>query len=168
MIKRSSVTLFATGMLSVFAASALAQESGISVLAYGSLKSNVGPDMELRVNGNVIGHVEVRSTTPKTYTFPGVSVPAGAKVDVVYKNDAAKSQTSPEDRNLYVSSLTVNGATIAANAPGVVFDRGAGSLAFDGIDVIPGQSGLYWNGALRFVAGAPAAVNAANLSHTVS
>ncbi|PPD16504.1 MAG: hypothetical protein CTY25_00720, partial [Methylobacterium sp.] len=44
------------------------------------------------------------------------------------------------------------GQTLAPNATGVTLDRGAGTRAFDGIDVIPGQRGVYWNGALRFTA----------------
>jgi|GEM_PF-6900545 len=38
----------------------------------------------------------------------------------------------------------------------MVYDRGAGSAAYDGLDVIAGQQGMLWNGAPRFVVGASA------------
>lgn len=58
--------------------------------------------------------------------------------------------TSPEDRNLIVQSLRVDATTLLPASPGVTYDRGTGSAAFDGIDVIAGQNGMWWNGALRF------------------
>ena len=126
---------------------ALAQSSGITVRAWATLAANVGPQMELRVNGTLVGSTEVRAGSYQNYSFPAVSVPAGAKVEVVFNNDAFASDG---DRNLFVESISVNGSTIAATASGVVFDRGPGPQAFDGVDVMPGLTTLYWNGALRF------------------
>jgi len=76
-------------------------------------------------------------------------VPAGARVDVVFTNDATAGS---EDRNLYVDSLTVNGATLLPDSPGVTLDIGSGAAASDGVNVIPGRSGILWSAALRFFA----------------
>ena len=62
------------------------------------------------------------------------------------------SPSSTEDRNLYVESLIVNGATLLPTHPGVTLDRGGGAAAFDGINVIAGRSDILWSGALRFFA----------------
>jgi predicted xylan-binding protein with Ca-dependent carbohydrate-binding module/uncharacterized protein DUF1996 len=119
--------------------------SSVTVLARASLASNVGAQMEVRVNGQVIGSVEVRSTSFQEYTF---STPApvsnGARIDVVFTNDA---YTGAEDRNLYVKSVTIDGKVTASTASGVTYDRGA----LDGIDVVPGQEDLLVNGGLRFI-----------------
>jgi hypothetical protein len=131
-----------------------AGQTAVTVRARGNLARDVGPLMELRVNGEVVASAEVRATAYEDHRFTVPAIAAGAKVDVVFNNDL---MSGGEDRNLYVESITLNGATIAANAAGVTFDRGAGALAFDGKDVLPGLRTLYWNGALRFTAGAPAA-----------
>ncbi|XVJ68369.1 MAG: hypothetical protein HEQ39_00995 [Rhizobacter sp.] len=132
------------------ATGAAAQTAGaLTVRAWATLAANVGPQMEVRVNGALVGSTEVRATGYQNYSFPGLSVPTGAKLELVFNNDAFAGDG---DRNLFVESITVNGTTIASDAPGVVFDRGAGALAFDNADVLPGLSTLYWNGALRFTA----------------
>jgi hypothetical protein len=77
------------------------------------------------------------------------AVNPGARVDVVFTNDGSNGT---EDRNLYVDSLTVNGATLLPTSPGVTVDLGSGAAAFDGINVISGRSGILWNAALRFFA----------------
>jgi glucose/arabinose dehydrogenase len=139
-------TLYWSGALR-FTLTAPQPNTGISVRASANLAGNVGPLMEVRVNGVVVGSSEVRSDSYQNYDFSAVNVPAGAAIDVVFTNDAF---VSGEDRNLYVASITVGGVTTPANAPGVTFDRGFGAAAFDGVDVLPGLSTIYWSGALRF------------------
>ncbi|MFM2449461.1 MAG: hypothetical protein RIS44_1911 [Pseudomonadota bacterium] len=140
--------LAVVGCLVLAATGAAAQTAGtLTVRAWATLAANVGPQMEVSINGALVGSTEVRATNYQNYTFPGMSVPAGAKLELVFNNDAFASDG---DRNLFVESITVNGTTIASDAPGVVFDRGAGAQAFDNADVLPGLSTLYWNGALRF------------------
>ena len=122
----------------------------LTVRAHGTLAANVGPLMQLLVAGSSMGTVEVRSTTAADYVFPlPAPVSPGARVDVVFINDGANGT---EDRNLYVDSLTVNGATLLPTDPGVTVDRGSGAAAFDGLNVISGRSGILWNAALRFFA----------------
>jgi len=67
----------------------------------------------------------------------------------VFTNDGANGT---EDRNLYVDSLSVNGATLLPTSPGVTVDIGTGAAAFDGINVLPGRTDILWNAALRFFA----------------
>jgi hypothetical protein len=122
----------------------------LTVRAHASLAANVGPLMQVLVAGAAVGMVEVRSTTAADYVFAlPAAVSPGARVDVVFTNDGANGT---EDRNLYVDSLVVNGATLLPTSPGVTVDIGSGAAAFDGINVIPGRSGILWNAALRFFA----------------
>ena len=139
-------TLYWSGALR-FTLTAPQPTTGLSVRASANLAGNVGPTMEVRVNGVVVASAEVRSESYQNYDFSTVSVPAGATIDVVFTNDAL---INGEDRNLFVASITVDAVTTPANAPGVTFDRGFGAAAFDGVDVMPGLSTLYWSGALRF------------------
>lgn len=124
------------------------------VRARASLAGNAGALMEIRVNGVLVADTEVRETAYKDYRFTVPSIANGDKVDVVFTNDGT---VNGEDRNLFVESITVNGTTIAATAPGVTLDRGTGAKAFDGLDVLPGQRSLLWNAALRFAVGAGSA-----------
>jgi Domain of unknown function (DUF1996)/Ca-dependent carbohydrate-binding module xylan-binding len=127
----------------------------ITVRARADMAANVGATMALRVNGALIDAKEVRDTTWQNYTFTTPDLAAGARIDVMFTNDL---YANGQDRNLYVESITVNGVTTAATAPGVTFDAGFGAAAFDGQGVMAGRTGLYWNGALRFtLAGAPGA-----------
>ncbi|HEU5296121.1 MAG TPA: S8 family serine peptidase, partial [Burkholderiaceae bacterium] len=122
----------------------------ITVRAHATLAANVGPLMQVLVAGATVGTVEVRSATPADHVFAlPAAVSPGARVDVVFTNDGA---SGTEDRNLFVDSLTVNGATLLPTDPGVTVDLGSGAAAFDGINVIPGRSGILWNAALRFFA----------------
>lgn len=118
----------------------------LTVRASGTLAVNVGPRMEVRVNGESVGVVEVRSQTLASYRFPVTSLPAGAEVDIVFTNDGS---TSTEDRNLYVASIDDGMTTVQASAPIVRYDKGKGLLAFDGVDVVAGRENMAWNGALR-------------------
>ncbi len=128
------------------------------VKARGVLAGGVGPTIEIRVNGLLVATTEVRSATLQDYSYSVVGLGAGSAVDVVYTNDAVAGGV---DRNLWVNSITVGGVSYASTSSGVVFDRGSGSAAFDGVDTIPGQEGLFWNGALRFqIPGGTAAATA--------
>lgn len=120
----------------------------IVIKAKASLVGDVGAIMELRINSELVGSVEVRSTTWADYAFD-VALPIGnnVKLDVSFVNDAV---IAGQDRNLYVSEVSVGSHVMKPGDAGVTLDRGAGVGAFDGANVIAGQSGVYWNGALRF------------------
>lgn len=118
----------------------------VVVKAKGSLSAGVGPVMELRINGLAVGRIEVRSNTMSRYVFKvTTAIAPGAKIDVVFTNDAV---INGQDRNLWVESLELLGQTLRPTDPGVTYDRGP----LDGQNVIPGQTAMLWSGALRFTA----------------
>jgi uncharacterized protein (DUF1800 family) len=102
--------------------------------------------MKVLVDGTSIGTVAVRGGEFADYTFSAPSLRAGAAVDVVFASPAVMG----EERSLFVAYVS-DGAntTVLPAAADAVFDRGEGSAAFDGNDLLPGQSELWWAGALR-------------------
>lgn len=116
------------------------------VRARGSLAGGIGPQMVVRVDGNTIGTVDVTSTDFASYSFAVPTLAAGAKVDVIFTNDAV---INGEDRNLYVAYVAQGSQVLMPTATNALYDRGAGAKAFDGLDTIPGQTGMAWGGALR-------------------
>jgi uncharacterized protein (DUF1800 family) len=116
--------------------------------------------MSVRVNGVQVGAFEVRSTVPQDYVVALNTVAAGAKVEVVYSNDAI---VGSEDRNLFVSYISDGSSFVAPSQSGVVYDAGSGPAAFDGLNVSPGKEAMYVDGALRFTWPAKASVNARRL-----
>ena len=118
----------------------------LTVHARGSLAGNVGPVVQLHVDGVIVGTAEVRSATFTDYTFSTPPLQPGSKVDVVFTNDAL---INGDDRNLYIAYLVAGNTSVLPSAPGAVIDRGAGAAAFDGTSVIAGQDGIYGDGALR-------------------
>lgn len=118
----------------------------IIVRAHGSLAGNVGPVMELRVDGTVVGRVEVRATTPTDYTFNTPTLAVGSKVDVAFVNDEA---INGADRNLFVAHISSGLTYIVPKEVGVIFDAGGGVAAYDGQNTGPGQEAMWGSGALR-------------------
>ncbi len=129
------------------------------VRARGTLAANVGPLMQVRVNGVVIRTVEVRSVDQADYSFTVPAIVTGSKIDVAFTNDAV---INGQDRNLYVSYLQAGGSIVMPIAAGTLLDSGTGAAAFDGLNISPGRTDLYSNGALRF--NWPASSTPANLS----
>ena len=119
----------------------------LTVRASGSLASNVGPIMQLHIDGSVVGSTEVRSSQPIDYRFAVPPMRPGSKVDVVFANDGV---VAGADRNLFVSYLISGETVISSDAPGVVYDRGTGTAALDGVKQQAGQRSMFWGGALRF------------------
>jgi hypothetical protein len=118
------------------------------VRARATLAANVGAMTQVRVNGAVVGSREIRATALADHAFTlSSAVPAGARVDVVFTNDG--SDSAGHDRNLYVDSVRVNGATLRPSDAGATLDIGTGSAAFDGVDVVDGRGDMVRNAALR-------------------
>jgi uncharacterized protein (DUF1800 family) len=146
--------LFTPLALALVATTAAAQTSppgtsgnALTVRARATLYNNVGPVMALRINGTQVSTTEVKSATYADHTFQlAAPLAAGAKIDVVFTNDAGGGGA---DRNLYVAYLKAGSTTLLPSTPGTTYDRGAGTKAFDGLDVIAGQGEMYWSGALR-------------------
>lgn len=133
----------------------------LTVRARGSLAANIGPIMQVRVDGMVIGMVEVSNTDWADYTFSAPTLQAGSSVDVVYSNDIYISST--EDRNLHVAYVSDGETVVLSNTPAATIDYGKGSAAFDGLNVIAGQVGIWGDGALRLTWPAPTVVSPALL-----
>ncbi|HYD30242.1 MAG TPA: carbohydrate-binding domain-containing protein [Azospirillaceae bacterium] len=124
-------------------ASATTARNDIAITAWGQPAAGVWPHVTLRVDGKKVGEAMVSSTSPKTYTFPVDLDPTqGHRIQVHYDNDAVLPDG---DRNLFVRSIQANGKAIPANDPSVSYDRGA----LDGRQVTPGQTAMYWWGALN-------------------
>jgi hypothetical protein len=128
----------------------------LTVRARGATAGGVAPQMQVLVGGASLGSVEVGSADYRDYVFAlNGAVAAGTRIDVVFANDG---NVGGEDRNLYVDSLKVNGATLRPTDAGVTVDIGRGAAAFDGANVVPGRSDLLWSAALRFKAPAESLV----------
>jgi Ca2+-binding RTX toxin-like protein len=125
----------------------------ITVRARGTLAGDVGPQMELWLDGVKLASTEVRASDYTDYTFD-VDMPDGAldRLDIVFANDAV---IAGQDRNLFIESVSAAGQTFLPNGSGVTYDKGNGSSAFDGLNVIAGQSTMAWGGALRFTLSTP-------------
>lgn len=119
----------------------------ITIRAKGEVFENVWPQMSLWVNGSVRQTWNVTSTVWANYTW-STALTGQDMIEVVYSNDSGA-------RNLYVDYVVVNGVTVQTEGGAMVYDRGWGSAAFDGLDVVAPDAwgGMYWDGALRFVRG---------------
>jgi uncharacterized protein (DUF1800 family) len=140
---------------SVGASPAAAAAPVLTVRAKADLAAGVGAMMTVRVDGKVVGTVEVKTVALSNYSFTAPGLKAGSKVDVVFTNDAV---IAGQDRNLYVAYLASGSQLVFPTSAGSLVDKGVGSAAFDGVDTLPGQSKIAWNGALRSIwPAAPAA-----------
>ncbi|MGN6830642.1 DUF1800 family protein [Paucibacter sp. M5-1] len=119
----------------------------VTVRAYANVAGGVGAMMHLRVDGVIVGSVEVRSATPADYRFAVPRLSAGSRIDVVYTNDAT---VNGMDRNLFVQYVQTSSATLVPFASNVVFDAGSGEAAVDGAGTSSSSGGMHTNGALRF------------------
>ncbi len=117
----------------------------VKIRARGS-NPNQWPRMELWINGVKKQTWTVTTGRWSDYTA-SVPLTGQDQIDVVFPND---NRTGGVDANLYIDWIQVNGVTYQEGQ--AIIDRGAGSNAFDGNDILVGGN-LYWNGALRFVAG---------------
>ena len=118
----------------------------LTVRAYGTLAGDIGPVMQVLVDGVLVGTQEVRATDPTDYRFLVPALKPGTKIDVVYINDGSANGV---DRNLFLSQL-ISGKTFQLpTAPGTTYDFGVGAAAFDGLDLLPSTGVVHSNGAVR-------------------
>jgi uncharacterized protein (DUF1800 family) len=133
----------------------------LTVRARASLAADVGPIMQVRVDGTLIGTVEVRNTADwADFSFSAPLLQAGSKVEVVFTNDA---YINGADRNLFVACIGDGYSAILPNTPAVVLDQGSGAQAFDGLNVTTGRNEMWGNGALRMTWPALATIPTATL-----
>ena len=131
------------------------------VRARGSLAAGIGPLMEVRLNGSLLGTAQVNATTFTDYSFTAPLLGTGAKLDIVFTNDAV---INGEDRNLFLAYAAQGSQVLMPTESNAVYDRGAGAKAFDGLETLPGQTTLYSSGAMRMTWPAAAAAIDANLA----
>ena len=109
--------------------------------------------MDVRVDGVSRGVFDVDPAGYWDYSLTLAGDPgAPHAIDVAFINDAWFPELG-QDRNLLVEAVNFGGTRMLANDVSVTYDRGAGARAYDGVDVLAGQSTLAWNGALRFRVG---------------
>ncbi|AMK76855.1 MULTISPECIES: calcium-binding protein [Methylomonas] len=115
------------------------------------LNDGVGARMDVYIDGVLKTTFSVTNTAAyQDYTVdPGLLGIGAHLIDIAFSNDAAIA-SPPQDRNLYVNTITINGQSIANTADGVYYDIGAGTAALDGKNLIAGQGVMPWNGGLRF------------------
>lgn len=121
------------------------------VRARGSSAQNVDARMEVRVDGALVGTIDVPHVSAyQSYRFDlAIARGEAHPVDVAFVNDAYFPDLQ-QDRNLYVESIQVGNVRVLPNSAGVRYDRGGGAAAYDGVDVLAGQATMPWSGALRF------------------
>ena len=141
--------LLAAALAGASAGTAQAQTTNtgqLVVRASGTPAGGVWPQMEVRLDGNLVGSIAVNSATPVDYVFSAPRFGPGGKLEVVFTNDAF---INGQDRNLFVSYMSHGATTVLPSLPGAVIDKGTGPKAFDNQDIVPGQGSIYWSGALR-------------------
>ncbi|MDQ0525897.1 CAP domain-containing protein [Azospirillum rugosum] len=113
----------------------------IVVNASGTAAGGVNAHFNLLMDGKKIGE-GVAGTTAKDFTFNATVLPDTAhRVQIQYDNDAL---INGQDRTLFVNKVTINGHAVSPTDSIVTYDKGA----LDGKDVVKGQPGMWWNGAL--------------------
>ncbi|WP_431857415.1 carbohydrate-binding domain-containing protein [Azospirillum sp.] len=111
--------------------------TAIVVNAQGSAAAGVYAHFNVLVDGVKVGE-GMTGATAKDFAFTAtVAADAAHKVQVQYDNDTS-------GRDLFVNRITIGGHAVAPTDAIVSYDKGA----LDGRDVVPGQSGLWWNGTL--------------------
>jgi uncharacterized protein (DUF1800 family) len=134
----------------------------VTLRAYATVAGGVGAIVQVRVDGVIVGKVEVNSGAPADYRVAVPRLSAGSRIDLVYTNDGTVGGV---DRNLFVQYLRTSGSTLVPFASNVTFDVGDGEAAVDGVGTSVTSGGVYNNGALRFtVPATPAAPTAAELA----
>ncbi|WP_448188114.1 carbohydrate-binding domain-containing protein [Azospirillum sp. sgz301742] len=122
------------------------KSADIVVNAWGASAGGVAPHFKLLVDGAVVGEGRATTGTATPYTFKADVDPTVAhKVQVWYDNDAT---VNGQDRNLFVKPVSINGHEVNVTDAGVTYDKGV----VDGKDVVAGQEGLYWGGAINLTA----------------
>ena len=115
----------------------------VIVNAYGYSTDGTAPHFRLLIDGKDVGQASVSSADPQAYTF-NVDLASAQehKIQVVYDND---DTAAGQNRDLGIKSIVVNDHTIDPTQ--AIYERhddGATSAT------MPGQEGMWWNGALTF------------------
>jgi len=102
--------------------------------------------LQVRYNDKVVGALEIRATELADESIKMPVPNDGGVLEIVWVNASGVS-----GRAVTVDQVVVGSSKLSPLDSDVVFDRGDGLAAFDGVDVLPGQHTLTAGGALRFV-----------------
>lgn len=124
----------------------------ITIKAKGSPANGVWPTMILVLDKTINLNTWTVATSDYQYFSVLANIPDGThEIGIAFTNDYYDPATN-QDRNLNVQYIVINGLTKFSSDSGVIYDlpNGDFSTYFDGINTIPGQAQMSWNGALRF------------------
>lgn len=149
-------------LLCLVALTARAANTGPSlvVVARGAFSGGPAPLAGVFVNDVMVGQFTAASAAPVAYSIPVRSLPAGAKIDIVYANAPDRPGVPAGTRSLTIDTITVNGAVVRPTDAGVVLDGQRDypgeakyyATIWDGLYTQRGQATLSSTAALRFAA----------------
>jgi hypothetical protein len=108
-------------------------------------RGNYSPNMRLRIGGKEIFSSIINNTQNKNFLFKYQL--NNTILDIIFDNDYFDNATK-EDRNLFIESIKIGNQEF--HIKDGTYDGGTGAYAFDCKNTDMLESGLYWNGALRF------------------
>jgi hypothetical protein len=102
--------------------------------------------LQVRINEIVVGTFAVRAAELADQYMDLPPQVDGGVLELVWLNTAGAA-----GRSVTVDQIIIGGISLSPLDDNVVFDKGDGPAALDGLDVLPGQRTLTSAGALRFV-----------------
>ncbi len=121
----------------------------IEIEARGTPAAGLFPSLRVLLDNTLLDSVTV-GATEQTYTFEfaGLDIEDASKLEIRFANDVVVRDPGTgaklEDRNLFVTEVTINGEEVPINGnAAVIYERLAPNL-----NDIPGQTMLFWNGDL--------------------
>jgi len=124
----------------------------ITIRAKGTICQGGWPQMHLYINGQFVTGWTVNSSSYANYTAT-VTLSGQDEFDVFFANDC---YAPPEDRNLFIDYVIVDGRTIQAEGGEMFRIPGYQASQLNWSGAVPGTETLASLGALRFVVGAGA------------
>lgn len=118
----------------------------LTVRARADIAGGVGAQMQVWVDGSMVGEVIVMSSSFVNYSFNGVTLRPGSRIELAFTNDGIVNGV---DRNLYVAYVSDGTTALQLTPSNTVVDQGIGSAAFDGVDTQPWPGCICWYGAAR-------------------
>ena len=143
-------SVMAQTVAAAYAAPAPATKLAVDTTTLTLRASVAGPGVEaailqVRYSDKAVGVFEIRTVELTEHRLEMPLSIDGGVIEVVWVNAFDSS-----GRSVTVDQLVVGSNRLSPLDNDVVFDRGDGLAAFDGIDVVPGQRTLTAGGALRF------------------
>jgi hypothetical protein len=118
--------------------------NAITVNARSNPAGGIYAHFNVLVNGTKIGEAFANSRSEKQFKFN--TNLKGSEINSIIVHFDNNGVHGREDRDLYVKSIGVGGATFPSTGSNVTYDKGA----LDGKDVVKGNMVMPWNGGLIF------------------